>query len=155
MHIHSPCSIYIIQNILLQPTFSSLGLEQADKTAVLQKTGPCPKWYTRWRTRDFALKGNFLYYYKPNTKVTIHCDLYVHVERDNPSYRDFYFFFLDRKLVTVLYLVQFTSEEQLQIKLLKNILSQLLHLYQEELVGMMMKHQCSILNLVVTQKQLK
>ncbi|XP_065909607.1 uncharacterized protein [Dysidea avara] len=49
-------------------TFSSLSLKQAEKTAVLQKTGPCPKWYTPWRTRNFALKGNFLYYYKPNTK---------------------------------------------------------------------------------------
>jgi len=36
---------------------------------VLQKTGPCPKWYTLWRTRTFALKGNFLYYYKQNDKV--------------------------------------------------------------------------------------
>jgi len=59
--------------IVLQPTFSSLGLGQADKTAVLQKTSPCPKWYTPWRTRDFVLKGNFLYYYKPNTKVSQVC----------------------------------------------------------------------------------
>ena len=60
-------NIYITN--ILQLTFSILGLKQAEKTAVLQKTGPCPKWYTPWRTRSFVLKGNFLYYYKPNTKV--------------------------------------------------------------------------------------
>ena len=56
--------------LFLQQTYSSLGLHQAEKTAVLKKTGPCPKWCTPWRTRNFALKGNFLYYYKPNTKVS-------------------------------------------------------------------------------------
>jgi len=66
MHVYQ-CIINITD--ILQLTFSSLGLQQADKTAVFQKTCPCPKWYTPWRIRHFVLKGNFLYYYKPNTKV--------------------------------------------------------------------------------------
>lgn len=53
--------------LFLQPTYGSLELKEADKRAVFQKTGPCPQWYSRWRTREFALKDNFLYYYK--TKV--------------------------------------------------------------------------------------
>ncbi|XP_065883515.1 uncharacterized protein [Dysidea avara] len=51
-----------------KPTYSSLGLQDAEHTVVLQKTGPCPRWYSRWRTREFALKGNFLYYYKAHFK---------------------------------------------------------------------------------------
>ncbi|XP_065909611.1 uncharacterized protein [Dysidea avara] len=53
-----------------KPTYASFGLEQAEKTAILRKTGPCPKWYTPWRKREFTLKGNFLYYYKVKSKKT-------------------------------------------------------------------------------------
>lgn len=61
-------SIYNLLQPSRKPTYGSLELKEADKRAVFQKTGPCPQWYSRWRTREFALKDNFLYYYK--TKKT-------------------------------------------------------------------------------------
>ena len=47
-------------------------LQDAEKKAILQKTGPCPNWLSRWRTREFALKGNFLYYYKTKVRLRRH-----------------------------------------------------------------------------------
>ncbi|XP_065883520.1 uncharacterized protein [Dysidea avara] len=63
-------SIYnmLKRSTVSKPTYSSLGLDDAEQKVVLQKTGPCPEWYSRWRTREFALKGNFLYYYKAHAK---------------------------------------------------------------------------------------
>ncbi|XP_065883518.1 uncharacterized protein [Dysidea avara] len=63
-------SIYnmLKRSTVSKPTYSSLGLQDTEQKVVLQKTGPCPQWYSRWRRREFALKGNFLYYYKAHIK---------------------------------------------------------------------------------------